>query len=112
MQNVKLRTLLLSLGVLPGCVFTSPPVVEDGSSDSGEASSTAGATTGEASTSSDGASSSASTDVLDTSTSEGSSDDRGSDDSSSTGEPMCGCTGGELLCESFEPPFELGVLPW
>jgi hypothetical protein len=52
-----------------------------------------------------------STDSVDGSGEVGDSSSGGSDESSG-GEPGCECDGGELLCTSFEPPFDPDVSPW
>lgn len=108
-----LRAIALScVAVVMGC-FASPPAVDNGESSgtggaSESSSSSADATTVSAS------SSDASTVADATSSSDATSDASASSDegSSSTGEAPCGCTGDELLCESFEPPFDPDVMPW
>jgi hypothetical protein len=98
-----------------GCFASPPSVDDDASSSSGESSSdtsdgstltttsdvdsSSGSSTGIDATSSDEATSSTSV----------SSDD---DSGSSTGEAPCGCVGDEVLCESFEPPFDPDAGPW
>lgn len=112
-----LRVIALAgVGLAMGC-FASPPAVgDDESGASGESSSSSGegstTTTTSTSSSSESSTVAEATASSDASTSASTDDDSGS--SSSTGEAPCSCTGGddELLCESFEPPFDPDVAPW
>ncbi|HWB76390.1 MAG TPA: hypothetical protein VG755_15575, partial [Nannocystaceae bacterium] len=99
-----------------GCFEEPKAIGEDESGSSSESSSSSDE--GTAPTTSSSTSSSESSTVADASSSSDASssttavsDDDGSS-SSSTGEAPCGCEGDELLCESFEPPFDPDVAPW
>lgn len=115
------RSLSLAALALLGACFNEAGGNGDGGGDTGSADASAsssggGSTSTAAADTSSSEASSADTTVAttDTGTSDGSSGDTGT----STGEPVdpclavLACDGGELLCESFEPPFALDRAPW
>ena len=111
----KLRGIALSCATVAMGCFSSPPSVGDeGNSPNSESSSSSSDGPG-ITTSSSSSDSEASTNADASSSDETSSTSDGSDDdgsTSSTGEAPCGCEGDELLCESFEPPFDPDASPW
>ncbi len=98
-----------------GC-FSSPPVVGDpASSSEGSSEASGDTTTGtltgsttDATTSTGDAVTSAADETSGLVTTESETDES----SSTGGPPPCGCVGDEVLCESFEPPFDPHAPPW
>lgn len=114
------RSLSLAAVALLGACFNEAGGNTDGGDDTGSADASASSSGGSTSTSSSAGSSSdaSSADTTVATTDTGTSDGSSGDTGTSTGEPVdpclavLECDGGELLCESFEPPFALDRAPW